>query len=75
MIYEICVILIVIGSVILIISENRKPYISLLWVLLVILLPGVGIFFYFLLGKDYRSRRIITPDELARLDNLRKVSA
>lgn len=74
MIYEICVLLIVIGSVILIISENRKPYISLLWVLLVILLPGVGIFFYFLLGKDYRSRRIITPDELARLDNLRNIS-
>lgn len=71
MLYEIGLILIIIGSVVLIISENRKPYISLLWMLLVIFLPGVGLVFYFLLGKDYRSSRVIKADELARLDALR----
>ncbi len=72
MIYETSVILIIIGSFILIISENRKPYVSLLWMMLVILLPGVGLVFYFLLGKDYRSRRIIKADEMAQLDTLRE---
>ncbi len=71
MIYQTSVLFIIIGSLILIISENRKPYISLLWMMLVILLPGVGLVFYFLLGKDYRSRRIIKADELACLDLLR----
>ena len=72
MIYETSVIFIIIGSLILIISENRKPYVSLLWMMLVILLPGVGLVFYFLLGKDYRSRRIIKADEMAQLDTLRE---
>lgn len=71
MIYEIVLALIIIGSLILVISGNRKPYISMFWILFIVLLPGVGTIFYLLLGKDYRSRRVIKPDELARFDALR----
>ncbi len=71
MIYEIFLALIVIGSLILVISGNRKPYISIFWILFIVLLPGVGTIFYLLLGKDYRSRRVIKADELARFDALR----
>lgn len=71
MLYEIILALIIIGSLILVISGNRKPYISMFWIVFIVLLPGVGTVFYLLLGKDYRSRRVIKPDELARFDALR----
>lgn len=71
MILNVILILLIIVSVVIVISENRKPYLSVFWILFIILLPGVGMVFYFLLGKDYRSRRVITTDELARLDELR----
>ena len=71
MLYEIFLALIVVGSLVIVISENRKPYISLFWILFITLLPGVGLLFYLLLGKDYRSRRVIKADELALLDTLR----
>ncbi len=71
MLFEIALILVIAGAVVLVISENRKPYISLFWVMLLCLLPGVGLILYLLLGKDYRSRRVIKVDELARLDALR----
>ena len=41
------------------------------WIVFIVLLPGVGTVFYLLLGKDYRSRRVIKSDELARFDALR----
>jgi cardiolipin synthase len=71
MIYEIALILVIIGALVVVISENRKPYISIFWILFITLLPGVGLVFYLLLGKDYRSRRVIKPDELQRFDALR----
>ena len=71
MLYEIALILVIIGSIVLVIMENRKPYISLFWVVMLAVLPGVGLVLYLLLGKDYRSRRVIKADELAQLDALR----
>ncbi len=71
MIFEIILILIALGAIVVVISENRKPYISLFWVMLLIVLPGVGVVLYLLLGKDYRSHRVIKAEELARLDRLR----
>ena len=74
MLYEIALILVVIGALVVVISENRKPYISIFWILFITLLPGVGLVFYLLLGKDYRSRRVIKPEEMARFDALRDKS-
>ena len=71
MLYEIILGLIIIGSLVLVISGNRKPYISMFWIVFIVLLPGIGTVFYLLLGQDYRSRRVIKPDELARFDALR----
>ena len=70
-IYRIVLLLLIIVSVVIVISENRKPYLSVFWIMFILLLPGLGIVFYFLLGKDYRSRRTIQTDERMRLDMLR----
>ena len=71
MILNILLVLIIAGSIVLVILENRKPYISLFWMVLLTLLPGVGLVLYLLLGKDYRSRRVIKSDEMAKLEALR----
>lgn len=71
MIFEIILFLLVLGSIAVVISENRKPFISVFWIMFIMLLPGLGLVFYYLLGKDYRGRRTIKSDELARLDALR----
>lgn len=71
MLYKIILALIIAGSLVLVISGNRKPYLSIFWILFITLLPGVGLLFYLLLGKDYRSRRVIKPEELARFGSLR----
>ena len=63
--------LIIAVSVVIVISENRKPYLSIFWILFISLLPGVGLLFYLLLGKDYRHRRVIKADEMTRLETLR----
>lgn len=71
MIYRLVVLLLVIVSVIIVISENRKPYLSVFWIMFIVLIPGFGIAFYYLLGKDYRGRRTIRTDERMHLDMLR----
>lgn len=71
MIYRLVVLLLVIVSVIIVISENRKPYLSVFWIMFIVLIPGLGIAFYYLLGKDYRGRRTIKTDERMHLDMLR----
>ena len=71
MLYRLVVLLLVIVSVIIVISENRKPYLSVFWIMFIVLIPGLGIAFYYLLGKDYRGRRTIKTDERMHLDMLR----
>ncbi len=71
MIFRLVVLLLVIVSVIIVISENRKPYLSVFWIMFIVLIPGLGIAFYYLLGKDYRGRRTIRTDERMHLDMLR----
>ena len=40
--------------------ENRNPAKSLSWVLVLLFIPLVGMFFYLLLGQNYRRNKIIT---------------
>lgn len=40
--------------------ENRNPAKSLSWVLVLLFIPVIGMFFYLLLGQDYRKKKIIS---------------
>ena len=71
MIFEIFYFLLVASSILLVIMENRKADISIFWVAMLILLPVVGLVFYFIFGKNHRSSRVIRPDEMQRLTRLR----
>ncbi|MBQ9418504.1 MAG: cardiolipin synthase [Bacteroidales bacterium] len=71
MIFEILYLLIIISSIVLVIMENRKPGIAIFWVMILIFLPAIGLVFYFIFGKNHRSTRVIRPDEMRILADLR----
>lgn len=71
MVFEILFFLILASSIMLVILENRRPNIAIFWVMVLILLPVVGFIFYYIFGKDHRSNRVIKPDEMQRLADVR----
>ena len=44
----------IIGTILVIISENRNPVKSIAWIVVLLFLPIVGIVFYFFFGHEYR---------------------
>ena len=71
MIYEIILTIAIIASIAVVIYENRRSDFSVFWIAFILLLPVVGVVFFFLLGKDHRRRHLIQPDDLAKLNELR----
>lgn len=53
-------ILTIVGTIIIILSENRNPVKSLAWATVLVLLPMVGIVLYLFFGRSMRSRHMIS---------------
>lgn len=56
--------IIIVSLVIFILNDNKKPAQTVIWLLVVICLPVVGIVLYYLLGKEHKKRRLISPERL-----------
>lgn len=50
---------IIIGTIIVIILDNRNPVKTMAWILVLIFLPVIGLIFYFFFGRSSRHERII----------------
>ena len=50
---------IIIGTIIVIVMDNRNPVKTMAWILVLIFLPVVGLVFYFFFGRSQRHERII----------------
>ncbi|MDR1258590.1 MAG: cardiolipin synthase [Tannerellaceae bacterium] len=48
------------GLILVIITENRNPLKTIPWVVVLLMLPGLGLVFYFFFGQDNRKKRIIS---------------
>lgn len=57
----------IIGLIAVIITENRNPLKTIPWVIVLLLAPGVGLFFYFFFGQDNRKQRIISRHAYKRI--------
>lgn len=55
------------GLVLVIIMENRNPLKTIPWVIVLLLLPGIGLLFYFFFGQDNRKQRIISRRTYKRI--------
>lgn len=56
-----------ISTITVLLLENRNPVKSLSWVLVMFFLPVLGMFFYLLLGQDYRKKKIISKKSIRRV--------
>ena len=57
----------IIFMIVLIIMDNRNPYKTLAWVLVLVFLPVIGLIAYFFFGRDTRKERLISKKGFARL--------
>lgn len=71
MLFEILYFILIACSIVLVITENRRPGIAIFWVMMLTLLPVVGLVLYLIFGKDHRSHRVIREDEMRQLSTLR----
>lgn len=60
LVFQLLYILTAIGVVIVVVSENRNPLKTIAWVLVLLLLPLVGLIFYYFFGEDHRKQRLIS---------------
>ena len=59
----------IIGTIVVIILDNRNPVKTLAWILVLMFLPVVGLVFYFFFGRSRRRERIIEQKIYNRLLN------
>lgn len=59
---------------ILIVLEKRSPYKTAAWILVLILIPIFGIFFYLFFGQEYRKRKLYSRKRVKSLGRLRRLS-
>lgn len=60
LVFQLLYVLTAIGTVVIVISENRNPLKTISWVLILLLLPLVGLIFYYFFGEDHRKKRLIS---------------
>ena len=66
-ILEVLFLIIWMGTIFVVISENRNPVKTLAWVMVLVFLPIVGFILYLFFGMDMRKERIISKRSLSRL--------
>lgn len=57
----------VIGTIIVVILDNRNPVKTIAWILVLMFLPFIGLIFYFFFGRSQRRERIISRKSYNRL--------
>ncbi len=57
----------IIGLILVVIAENRNPLKTIPWVVVLLLVPGLGLIFYFCFGQDNRKQRIIARKAYKRI--------
>lgn len=57
----------ILGLILVIIAENRNPLKTIPWVIVLMLVPGLGLIFYIWFGQDNRRQRIISRKTYRRI--------
>lgn len=67
------IITVILGTILVIITENRNPVKTLAWCMVLVFMPFVGIVLYILFGMDNRHRRLIKKEEHDRLRSMTEI--
>ena len=57
----------VVATIVVIVMDNRNPFKTLAWVLVLVFLPVIGLVLYFFFGQDTRKERLISKKGFKRL--------
>lgn len=57
----------IIGTIVVVVLDNRNPVKTMAWILILMFLPIVGLIFYFFFGRSQRRERIIGKKSFGRL--------
>jgi cardiolipin synthase len=68
LIFQILYVATALGTMIVVISENRNPLKTIAWVLILLLLPLVGLIIYYFFGEDSRKQRLISNKMYKKLN-------
>lgn len=64
---ELLYFVVVIGTIIVVVLDNRNPVKTMAWILVLTFLPFVGLVLYFFFGRDQRRTRIISRNSYNKL--------
>lgn len=70
---QVFVLTIILGTILVIISENRNPVKTIAWCVVLAFMPVIGLLLYILFGMDNRHRRLIKEDDLSRLKGITEI--
>ena len=59
--------LLVITTIVVVVLDNRNPFKTLAWILVLVFLPVIGLIFYFFFGRDTRKEKLISRKGFERL--------
>ena len=54
---------VILGTILVIITENRNPVKTLAWCVVLVFMPFIGFILYILFGMDNRHRRLIKKED------------
>lgn len=57
LIFSIAYLTLIVGTILIIVFENRNPTKTLAWVVVLMFLPAIGLIFYYIFGQDSRKKR------------------
>lgn len=67
MLFKILYFVVVLGTIIVVILDNRNPLKTIAWLLVLIFVPFIGLIIYFFFGQDQRRERIISKKSYGNL--------
>ena len=70
---HIVVLTVILGTIFVIISENRNPVKTIAWCMVLAFMPVVGLVLYILFGMDNRHRKLVKDEDLGRLKGITEI--
>jgi cardiolipin synthase len=68
LLFQVLYVVTALGTMVIVISENRNPLKTISWVLILLLLPLVGLVIYYFFGEDNRKQRLISHKMYKKLN-------
>ena len=59
-----------IGTILVVLTENRNPIKTIAWLLVLLFVPVFGLIFYYIFGQDYRKQKVVNKRYYNRIKTL-----